>query len=145
MSASRIPTWWPSCDSAAARFAVSVDLPTPPLPEATAITRVRGSSWIERSLSGRPPRSFVVSAERSSGVITSNSSRTDVDALDRADLARDLLLERVAQRAPGHGQRDRHGHVAAVDVERAHHVELGDGLAQLRVDHPGERFEQCFA
>ena len=76
---------------------MSDDLPTPPLPEATAITRVRGSSWIDRSSAGRPPRSFVVSAERSSGLITSNSSRTDGNALDSADLARHLLLERVAQ------------------------------------------------
>ena len=54
------------------------DLPTPPLPEATAITRVVGSSWIVLSSAGLPPRSFVVSAMRSSGLITSNSSFTDV-------------------------------------------------------------------
>src|SRR3989337_3040306 len=37
MSASRIPTLAPSADSASARFTATVDLPTPPLPEATAM------------------------------------------------------------------------------------------------------------
>ena len=56
-------------------FVVSVDLPTPPLPEQTAITRVRASS--ESSPRGStPPRSFVVSTLRSSGVITSKWSCT---------------------------------------------------------------------
>jgi len=36
MSASRMPTVAPSCASASARFTAVVDLPTPPLPLATA-------------------------------------------------------------------------------------------------------------
>src|SRR4051794_4237805 len=75
MSASRMPTSCPCAASAAAMFTVSDDLPTPPLPDAIASTRVRGESWIPRS--GAPPRSCVVSAARSSGVITSNCSRTE--------------------------------------------------------------------
>ena len=59
----------------------------------------------------------------------------------RADLARDLLLERVAQRAARDGERDRDGHVAAVDRDLADHVELGDRLAQLGVDDVRERGE----
>ena len=74
MSASITPTCWPSWSSAAARLTVSDDLPTPPLPLAIAITRVRGSSEID--FSGRPPRSFVVSADFSSGVITPKRSST---------------------------------------------------------------------
>src|SRR5581483_8159577 len=77
MSASRTPTARPSEESAAARLTVSVDFPTPPLPDATAMTRVLGSSWIALSSRGRPPRSFVVSALRSSGVITSKARRTE--------------------------------------------------------------------
>jgi len=43
-SASRTPTAEPESAKAAARFAVTVDLPTPPLPEATAtIRRIRAS------------------------------------------------------------------------------------------------------
>ena len=63
------------------------------------------------------------------------------DALDGADLARDLLLERVPERAARNGERDRHGHVAAVDRDLADHVEIGDRLAQLRVDDVRERGE----
>ena len=43
-SASNTPTRWPCAASAAARFTVTLDLPTPPLPEATAITVVL-PSW----------------------------------------------------------------------------------------------------
>ena len=53
---------------------MSVDLPTPPLPDATATTRVPGSSRTSRS--GRPPRSRVASAAFSSGLITSKWSAT---------------------------------------------------------------------
>ena len=63
----------------------------------------------------------------------------------RADLARDLLLERVAERAAGDGERDRDGHLAAGDRDRPDHVELGDRLAQLRVDDVGEGGEDGFA
>ena len=38
MSASRIPTFSPCAANPSARLTVVVDLPTPPLPEATAIT-----------------------------------------------------------------------------------------------------------
>ena len=115
MSASRIPTRRPDAANAAARLAVSDDLPTPPLPDATAITRVVGSSWIALSASGRPPRSFVVSAARSVGAHHVELELHRGDALDRTDLARDLLLERVAQRAAGDRERDRDGDVAARD------------------------------
>ncbi|MCY1560842.1 hypothetical protein D9M68_980280 [compost metagenome] len=37
MSASRMPTWAPSAASASARLTAVVLLPTPPLPEATAM------------------------------------------------------------------------------------------------------------
>ena len=55
---------------------MSVDLPTPPLPEATAITRVERSSEMPFVRSFTPPRSRVVSAAFSSGLMTSNSSET---------------------------------------------------------------------
>src|SRR3954471_12954621 len=54
MSASSTPTRRPISENAAARLTVSDDLPTPPLPEATAITRVDGSSWIDLWLVARP-------------------------------------------------------------------------------------------
>ena len=50
-------------------FTVSDDLPTPPLPDAIAITRVAGESCMPRC--STPPRRRVVNAARSSGLITS--------------------------------------------------------------------------
>src|SRR6266542_3415987 len=44
MSASRTPTRLPCSERATARAAVTVDLPTPPLPEQTASTRVAAAS-----------------------------------------------------------------------------------------------------
>src|SRR5271166_2709220 len=77
MSASTTPTFWPEAASAAARFTVTDDLPTPPLPLATAYTRVSEDGW-ENGIcgSGRPPRSWVCSARRCSSLITSSSTRT---------------------------------------------------------------------
>ena len=45
-SASRIPTVAPSSTSAHARFTVTLDLPTPPLPEAIATIEVDGENAI---------------------------------------------------------------------------------------------------
>ena len=56
---------------------MSVDFPTPPLPDATARTRVAGESEIVRS-AVCPPRRRDTSADFSSGVITSNPSLTRV-------------------------------------------------------------------
>ncbi len=70
-SASRIPTFAPSCASAHARFTVTLDLPTPPLPEATATIEVEGGNEIRcpAGAAGWPPRSFPTSASRCSGLI----------------------------------------------------------------------------
>ena len=143
MSASRTPTSWPSAASAAARLTASDDLPTPPLPDATAITRVVAGSCTP--FGSAPPRSLVVSAARSSGVITSKCRRDRGDARQRPDVTGDLLLEARAQRAAGDGERDRDGDVGAVDLDLADHVELGDRLPQLRVDDERERSEDLVA
>src|SRR5262249_50105143 len=71
--------------------------------------------------------------------------RHALDAVQRADRALHLILEARTQRAPGDGQRDRDRHVTAVDLDRTHHVELRDGLAQLGVDHPAERLQHRLA
>src|SRR5205807_31727 len=57
MSASTTPTFWPEAARAAARFTVTDDLPTPPLPLATAYTRVSEDGWANGICgSARPPR-----------------------------------------------------------------------------------------
>src|SRR5439155_12624462 len=57
----------------------------------------------------------------------------------------DLLLERTPQRTTRNRQRDRDAHVAAVDLEGAHHVELRHRLAQLRIDDAFERLHDQIA
>ncbi len=77
MSASRTPTFCPAAASAAARFTVTEDLPTPPLPLAIANTLVSDVGWAKGiSFSGRPPRSLPWSSLRCCSLITSRSTWT---------------------------------------------------------------------
>src|SRR6266480_4558585 len=55
MSQSHKPTRAPVCSSATARFAATVDLPTPPLPLATAITCVTPGMWAAAMPAPAPP------------------------------------------------------------------------------------------
>ena len=66
-------------------------------------------------------------------------------ACDGRERFGDLLLEAVAKRATGDGERDHDDDVAAVDLDVAHHLQLGDGTPQLGVDHLLERGEDRFA
>src|SRR5829696_3246852 len=79
MSASTIPTDSPRAARDAARFTVTDDLPTPPLPEATAYTLVNepGSANGMRG-SAASPRSWRRSAVRCSSLITSSCTRTSL-------------------------------------------------------------------
>ena len=117
---------------------MSVDLPTPPLPDAIASTRVPGSSEI--AFSGRPPRSREVSAAFSSALMTSKWSADRADTLDGPDGPLHLILERGAHRAAGDSERDRDLDAAVVvDGDVADHVELRHGPVQLGVDDRLER------
>src|SRR6185369_8163791 len=60
MSASRSPTLAPVCASAIARFAATVLLPTPPLPEPTAITGPTPSSTLRSAEGSRGLRTRLV-------------------------------------------------------------------------------------
>src|SRR3954451_24182862 len=153
MSASRTPTRWPSCERATARFAASDDLPTPPLPLATASTRQSAGSRITPSRSGAPPRSFCGSPAapflreplpllRRHDVEGELSSR---HAGDTGESLLHLLLERVAQRTAGDGENDRERNDAVVQLQVAHHVELGDRPPELRNDHLLERLQDLVA
>src|SRR5919109_5643431 len=72
-----MPTRCPSASNAAARLTVSDVLPTPPLPEAIASTRVERSSEIPFVRSVTEPRSFSVSTAFSSCESTSKESETE--------------------------------------------------------------------
>src|ERR687893_1645749 len=102
MSASTTPTDRPRSAIEAARFTVTEDLPTPPLPEATQYTRVsdpgsangiRGSSAV--------PRNWRRNEVRWASLITSSStctSRTPGRA-DTALVIRDVMVSRIGQPA----------------------------------------------
>ena len=62
--------------------------------------------------SSTPPRSFVVSAARSSGRHDVELEPHRLDAVDRGDELAHLILEARAERATGDGERDRDGDVA---------------------------------
>src|ERR1700712_1204578 len=78
MSASSTPTARPFAASAAARLTVTVDLPTPPFPEAMAYTRVRDSARANGMSLVAPPLRLSRSVPRCSSVITPRVSRTSV-------------------------------------------------------------------
>ena len=125
---------------------MSVDLPTPPLPLATASTRV---SAVERD----PLRALGDAAAQALGqrgpLVGRHHVELERDALDALDRP-----EHVAAPAPGSSSRSGHpaivsaiaiDDVAAVDPHVAHHVELGHGTPQLGVDHAPERAHDLFA
>ena len=77
-SASRMPTRCPSAARAQARFTVTLDLPTPPLPDATAITvvsepakKVGCCCW-----GAAPPRRVETSEARCSSLIGDRETST---------------------------------------------------------------------
>ena len=77
MSASSTPTDSPRAASAAARLTVTLDLPTPPLPEATAYTRVSDPGWAKGITGSREsPRNCLRSSARCSSFITSRVTVT---------------------------------------------------------------------
>ena len=72
MSASSTPTLRPRAAIAVARFTVTLDLPTPPLPLATAITRVVSGTSVGGGLSASCLRTRCMTALRWSWVISAN-------------------------------------------------------------------------
>ncbi len=100
MSASTTATFRPSAAIAAARFTVTEDLPTPPLPEATAYTRVSVPGLANGiSFSGAPPRSRLDSSLRCSSLITSSSTSTPVTpgTAVTASVTRVVMVSRIGQ------------------------------------------------
>ncbi|CNU89097.1 Uncharacterised protein [Mycobacterium tuberculosis] len=77
ISASSTPIDRPRTAIAAARLTVTVDFPTPPLPEATAYTRVKESGCANGMTGSRvSPRNCLRSSVRCSSLITSKLTRT---------------------------------------------------------------------
>src|SRR6201996_2163283 len=102
MSASTRATLCPACASAAARFTVTDDLPTPPLPLTIAYTLVSEDGWAKgMTRSGAPPRSVDCRSWRCSSLITSSSTRTLVTPASAvtAAVTRLMMVSRIGQPA----------------------------------------------
>ena len=115
---------------------MTLDLPTPPLPEPTQITFLTWAS----APSGSEPRPSLLPERRL--LVVGQDVEADVDAGDAVELADRLGhagLEVAADRAAGRRQRDHHvDHAVLVDLDRADHLELDDVAPQLGVDHGTE-------
>ena len=93
MSASSTPTVRPRAASAAARLAVIDDLPTPPFPLPTAMTRVVAEISVGGACCDACKRARCMTVERSSWVISSYSTVTSRDAGNAGDLRLDVVAD----------------------------------------------------
>ena len=99
------PRGCPRRASAAARLAVTVDLPTPPLPEPTQITFLTARA---RPRGGRRGRASAGGPASPRAERTSKPTLTAATPSSARTRLRDGLLEVGADRAAGGGQRDDH-------------------------------------
>ena len=137
MSASSRPTTSPRRARATARFTLTEDLPTPPLPEATASTLVRRRE-VGRH---RPVLGLEACLRHERGALALvHDAGADLDARrhPRAPSAGlDVGAQLISKRAGGDREGDLHPHASRLDLDRAHHAELDDVAAELGIDHPG--------
>ena len=141
-----------------ARLTVTVDLPTPPLPDDTPMTRVLESGprnagigaagacpwpawscpWPSSSVSGSTPpampaRSRCRSPARSSSDITTNSRSTSSTPATEAAALMDRLGELLGAGPGGHREGDLNLHPAAARPHGAHQTEVAQRQADLRI------------
>ena len=137
MSASSTPTRNPRWASPAARLTVIDDLPTPPLPEEMASTRVRLGMRVVAARSLAFQRARAMSALRCSASMAEVWTDTPSDAREPADPLGDVPGQLAPQRAGGggQGQVDDHGPVVG-DPAAPVHAEIDDVVAELGVDDP---------
>ena len=140
MSASSTPTVSPRAASAAARFTVTDDLPTPPLPLATASTRVVDGTSVGAASSRALNRARCIAAVFCSLRHLAVLDLHRADAGEAAHLRLDVLADLHPQRAAGGGERHRRPSTVAVgaDHDVVDHAEVDDRGVQLGVDDPGQ-------
>ena len=131
----------------AARLTVTDDLPTPPLPEATAYTRVSEPGRANGiSCSAGPPRSC---SRRLGALLVAHHAERHVDGGDaRRPSAAPPWCRGSASPSSGSPRPSAGSSTAARRRSRRRstdfdHAELGDGLADLGVVDRRQRGEQC--
>ena len=148
MSASSIPILRPLAASASARLAAVVDLPTPPLPEATAtiVLHAGHERLAGPGLSGPPARGRAPAA-RCGGAGAARMSLRGQHRGDRQDAGQglDRLLGRLAQRLEMRPalrvDLDREADMAVAHDEPRHHAQADDVLAAVGIEHAAQRVE----
>ena len=145
MSASSTPTDSPRAASAAARFTVTVDLPTPPFPDATAYTLVSESGRANgMSLLG-PPCSWSRRAVRCSSVITPSVSRRSVTPRTLAPRrSRPWSACRASGRPRWSAAPSGSTTPSAPTASASDHPQLGDGPADLGILDGGQHGADVF-
>ena len=136
------PTAKPRWARAAARLAVMEDLPTPPLPEATASTRAPSGTALGPAEPWAFLRAMPIAVAFCSGVISVQSMPTEVTPgrpLARLTISR-LSWARQRASGSGEGEGDADGTVG-VDGGGLGHPELDDVGPELGVDDPAEGLE----
>ena len=128
-----MPRW----ASSVARFTVTVDLPTPPLPDATITTLVVAEMAVSGAFWATLNRALAMAAAFSSWVSSLQWILTFFHARQPAHPAADLSLDLGPQRASGRGERHRDLDLAVgIDNGTSSHAQINDVATQLGVDHP---------
>ncbi len=140
MSASSRPTRWPMVASPMARLIAVVDLPTPPLPEATAM--IAFTPGDQRSLRLALPAAEGRRRPRRGPAAWRSLGREHGAAGQDAGQGPYRLLARLAQRFQARRLRrvdlDRESDVAVLDGHAGNHAETDHVLIAVRVADPAQ-------
>ena len=121
---------------------MTLDLPTPPLPLATAMIRVLSGTSVSGALSAAFLRARCITSVRCSWRHLAEVDLHRAHAGHARQLPLDVVADLGAQRAARDGEGHRDPHVALVAHRHlADHAQLHDVGAQLRVDHPAQGVE----
>ena len=146
MSASSSPARLPSCASATARLAATVDLPTPPLPLATAMIRLTPGTARGPRLRRRVPADLQVGRRlRRRRPVRGQERRDRGDAGQRRDRGLGGGAGRLEPRALRRVDLEQEAHPVGLDRQRPHHVGVDDAAAGAGHRHRAQRREDGVA
>src|SRR4030095_557676 len=141
MSQSHRPTAALVCSSATARFAATVDLPTPPLPLAIAITCLIPAILVAPTpapASPRPPPPGPAAPRRRGLNIDPHLRFTHTSEIAQRVFRFDL--DRPGNRRAVRGQRQLHDDVALMRLDALDQAERNNVTAEARIFHRLKRF-----
>ena len=140
---------------------MTLDLPTPPLPDEMSSGRVLEPGWANgiarpsawpwawpaiRRVAPASPCSVLRRSSRSSSVITVNSRSTELTPSSVGDGAGDAVGDLVAQRTAGDGERHEDlGGAVAVELGLPEHAEIDDRAVQFGVLDRPQRFDELLS